>query len=655
MLYNIINPKSFKACIESVKKAYWPYEKLLKDYEDSDDILDYINRKLNKKPSSDEECKIKNDIDEIVKKIIEKVSAEVLYVKIDANGEEKNFIQFPFIKKFHELFLEREFNIPYSEYENFGYSKKDIFRLHKNKDKKAPRPQNYSKNSGNYNHFVNVVGALAHLVHFFSKENDEAINILSEYSFVKENEKDEFKEIFFDGEPNLRTLKLMLAGFFHDIGKTVVDHRHAMEGYIILSSYKSKDLSQFSELYKGQEPDLDRDDLLFIADLTNHHDLFGTLSNGENGYMKLVELIERIERSVRRRKQGKKNDEEIKHEEIDEIMKGGSEFLFDLWLLNVADIIVSREDKNDEKEWQKENPGSLDEEIKDFFKGNEESKNNIKQGRDLLHDLKIAFMLFNTHVNEIFDTYVKEQCFKNAISIKEAANKCSYDHTIGRIRRIVKSSLFTEIDEQRENIEKEIDKKNLLAEDKNDVKEHLEYFCNKLKDTNIYQLDGIIETSIKCSTNFPEFLDLLSWIGQLDYSLGFFKRIAKHALYKTGEQIISAYLKYKKIDPALIGDVEHTGWINDKYEKFIESSGKICEDLNEINSKYFLDNYVSLIVKILNYLLCRKELHKEKINIEFEDATRRLTNDKINEILFFEGLARASKSTMSVLKTVFIY
>ncbi len=462
-------------------------------------------------------------------------------------------------------------------------------------------------------------------------------------------------DICFNEIPSRRTLKLMLAGFFHDIGKSVVDHRHAMEGSIILSSYKSKDLYQFSKLSEklapkskkpknGEDPFLDRDDLLFIADLIDCHDLFGTLSTGENGYMRFVNLIERIERYVRRRKR-KQDSEHISEEDIKEIKKGGKEFLFDVWLLNVADIMVSRKDKYTTQVWQKYPPGSdqSKENIENFFNSSDNVA-NIQQGRDLLHDLKIAFIIFNTHIEEIFDTYTKSkkrEYFKSSISIKKAANKCSYDHIIGRIRRIVKASLFTEIEGQKKRIEDEIEetKENLKAS-----KEHLEDFFDKLKSTKIYQLDGIIETSIKCSTNYSEFLNSLSWIGQLDYSLGFFKKIAEHSLYKVGKQIF---------------DIEHkesTGWINDNYENIsVYLKEGDCKDLNEINSKYFLDNYVSLIVKILSYLLCKKEPIDEMINIEFEDAAKRLTEDKIDEISVFEGPARASKSTMSILNRVFLY
>ena len=67
---------------------------------------------------------------------------------------------------------------------------------------------------------------------------------------------------------------------------------------------------------------------------------------------------------------------------------------------------------------------------------------------------------------------------------------------------------------------------------------------------------------------------------------------------------------------------------------------------------FILNQY---IIKFIFFYLCRNELHEEMINIDFEDVAKRLTEDKIKEVFFFEYLAKASKSIMDLLDTVFIY
>jgi len=40
--------------------------------------------------------------------------------------------------------------------------------------------------------------------------------------------------LVYKNSPDNRTFKLMLAAFYHDLGKTIIDARHPMEGLLFL-------------------------------------------------------------------------------------------------------------------------------------------------------------------------------------------------------------------------------------------------------------------------------------------------------------------------------------------------------------------------------------------------------------------------------------
>ncbi len=112
-------------------------------------------------------------------------------------------------------------------------------------------------NMGNLNHFLNVVSMMAHLINYFEIEQGK------------------------------RSLTLMLAAYYHDIGKTVINHRHAMEGGFIFKNIKASGLIKLERLYASHGVTFTHEDLLYISALIERHDLFGTLSNGENSYYPL--------------------------------------------------------------------------------------------------------------------------------------------------------------------------------------------------------------------------------------------------------------------------------------------------------------------------------------------------------------------------------
>ena len=208
---------------------------------------------------------------------------------------------------------------------------------------------NYSKNVGDYNHFLNVVAATARLIAFFTpsvpvnKSVNNVEKLLNQPGYAKENnqpicDKTALAQVLpFDSTPDQRTFKLLLAAFYHDIGKTVVYHRHSMEGASILASHTSTALLQLGDIVKSYNPawSFDRDDLLHVATLVYYHDQFGTLSTGEAGYLRLVDIVDRFKRA----------STAVGRDNRQVQSKLSKQYLFDLWLLNVADIMVSVKDK----------------------------------------------------------------------------------------------------------------------------------------------------------------------------------------------------------------------------------------------------------------------------------------------------------------------
>ncbi|OQW90871.1 MAG: hypothetical protein BWK78_06010 [Thiotrichaceae bacterium IS1] len=684
MLNNITNPEHFQECIKHVKLAYWPYDnpayqKALKErFQPLEGQGACILNDAQRKKDS-----VVNDIQQCIDKEMSAFFADtckkkLLYKVVGTQGE----LSIPFLSKFHTLFAKRKWQEPYCQP---SVNVDDLLRLApvpiikecKNKNRAIIKASNYSENYGNYCHFVNVVAALSHLIYFFSDREWDSL----EDAIWLDNQT--WNIIKYPTKVCVRKFKLMLAGFYHDIGKTVVDHRHAMEGYIILSSYQSEVLRDILLLAKKYRDDsgpynLDREALLFIADMVYYHDLYGTLSTGENGYVRLISLIERIERHCHKEgkeisKEGKEIPKEGKEipKEGKKISKGkeiskkeerkisleetGKQHIFDLWLLNVADILVSVKSKWElQREWVESGLGEREKDIRNFFKKPDDQKqvgNFIDQGHDLLHDLKLTF--------ELFGIYVNDQFTNSQSPFKPAVLKCSYYHNVARIRKLVKNSLFPKVAKLADGVDEELKEveskfvdlqKGLLhnGENRGDL-ERIKRSCEVLRSfyKNIVEiersaLDKTIETSIRSGTDYAEFFKRFSWIGQLDYSLGFFRKLSEHAIDKVATQMNNVLLRKPS---------DHTGWISDNPGVF----GDQLEEWGEINSRYFVDNYVEIVVQIINYLLFRDPFNEHVLNFEFEDAGKRLTEDKIKRILFFEGPARSTKSTMLILETVFIY
>jgi hypothetical protein len=219
------------------------------------------------------------------------------------------------------------------------------------------------------------VAIMARLISYFSnKKNIENIPTLFPFLKEKEEECKQLLDMSADKSTNgsLRTFRLMLAAFYHDIGKTIVNHRHGMEGANILADNSSVALYQIEEIVKKYHPRITftREDLMFISELLLFHDHFGTLSTGETGYIHLGDMASRIEWF--------KSD-------ID-----GKRCLVDLWLLNMADIMVSLKDKwkLQDKTWNNKNKST------NFINTFLECKETVK-AKILFQDLIIALKIFD--------------------------------------------------------------------------------------------------------------------------------------------------------------------------------------------------------------------------------------------------------------------
>jgi len=580
MLYHIvdiIDDNEFKKYISYVMELYWPDKKYKEE-----NIIDMLPAW--KKPPSEKEM-IK-ETDEALKSITKKVCDEPLYPLIKDDKVKKKRI--PFIDRFHKFFLIRQWNQPERDPQEKGKAF-NLFRL-------FPEGQegNYSKNYGNYNHFINVVAALARLIMYF-KHPQNVKEVLDRNSISQEhNEKPDlsYSVIAYEQKPCMRTFKLMLAAFYHDIGKTIVDPRHGMEGAIILADHTTSSRYQLSEIARdyNNDYDLDRDDLLFISDLLFYHDQYGTLGTGEDGYLRLINIVDRIKRYS------------LKHSDTEKNQKEWSQrYLFDVWLLNIADIIVSLKDKYElqKKWWEKE---SAEEKIKEFF---------TLQASNLEHDLKISFRLLKTH-------NLKKHT-DDTSKLEEEALEYSKRHAIERIRRLIIASLTIPLDKY----ETDSQKMTKLVD-----------CIRKLSEEN---WNGCIVCSIRSISDFKEFCDRFSWIGKMDYALSFFQTIADTALCKVAQEINENWPR--------------TGWIRDKDDASQIDFDYLCKT----NAQFFADNYTATIIQILSYLIYREQSMDRVRNIEFSDARNRLTPEKIVKIISLEGPFRSRRSIQLILQTIYMY
>jgi hypothetical protein len=603
MLYNIATSNDdevFAKCLMEIRKSLYD--------EEGYKISEIENRKLptwgtHEIPPEEAQIKSINNALKELRKIV-----CVKKYKIINKGQK---LPFPFIEKYHAFFHQRRWNRPIRDpavEENAA----ELFRLHE-LENNSRRFQNYSKNSGNYNHFLNVIAAISRLINYLqTKEN--VLQLIGPASKDMEGYAENVK--FDHKDKGLRIFILMLAAFFHDIGKTVVNHRHGMEGSIIISEQTSQSwyqINRIAEAHEIKEP-FERNDLMFISDLINIHDQFGTLSTGEAGYLQLIDIIEKLKRYS------------LKYPDKKEQRIWSERYLFDLWLLNLADIMVSIKDKwKWQEEWEKADTSVK--EIQSFI--------TIYNNKRLLlvHDLHFAVRLL-----EEINKHRHTDIFSNLSIITQ---DYSDRHTVERIRRLIYSCIELSIIKD--------------ASQLNNLENILPYLTRE-QSLSEFEITGAIVRSIDATRNLRDFCNRFSWIGQMDYSLGFFESICSRALRRVNEELDTTYEgKSEWSSENKQKYCFRTKWIRDKFSSDFGGDKDDKDYLNILQSKLFVENFVTTVINILDHLLFRQDDINRIKNIEFNETRERLTPEKIDAIISLDGPFHAKRSVQMILKTVFIY
>ena len=440
-----------------------------------------------------------------------------------------------------------------------------------------------------------MVAALARLVHYFQDAGH--------LHKIFEDRAPEYGGLVYDRQPTLRTFKLMLAAFYHDIGKCVVDPRHAVEGAIILAHHTTQGRFAIDRNVKHYHPDyeFERDDFLFVADLVLYHDHYGTVGTGEDSYLPLVDVIDRIKRYS------------LKHD-VDKTNQFGwsLRYLFDLWLLNVADIMVSLNWKpanqgrknwkfTPQVEWLE--PKSAKDSIAAFF--------DSPKGNDLVHDFKITAELLKRHCQKKHSDDLEP--------LEAAAHDYSKRHVIERLRRLVTASLIAPLADR------------AGGDDAREIVRIARYIQSLSEE----QWNAAIARSIQAIASYSEFTQRFAWIGKMDYALGFFQNIGAAAL--------------QRIEQELRGTKTPSGWIPPAEPNIG------AEFMAQAQAQFFADNFAATVVQILGYLIFREPASDRVRNIEFSDAKTRLTDEKMPQLLSLEGPARTRRSIQFILQTIYLY
>ncbi|MBF0294974.1 MAG: HAMP domain-containing histidine kinase [Magnetococcales bacterium] len=556
------------------------------------------------------EERFKNKISELgtvdFNEIIKKVSEEKLY---NFGGVENVM---PFVEHYYKHFSIRKDN--YS-----GAIDDKDFLIAESK----------CKNYGNFLHFNNVVMIVARLIQFFQR-NAAGIRLGPDIN----ND-----VLIYQRSPahNKRIFSLMLSAFYHDIGKTIVDPRHGMEGAILLASHTTSSVFHFKSIFESHRLEAQKRDVLLIADFLAFHDLFGTLSTGEHCFMGMIDPIHRISRFTTNFVSFAPYRDDFKRFRK-EHLEWNERLIFDLWLLNLADILASAQPEDGPDNWKYsdqtkiwENYNLSEERIRAFL--------SKPQGDLLKHDLRTALNLVKTNCEYYHAEFTKE--------LEERARNETLHHGVERIRRLIVASLTFSDKETKDlssRISKMIEKKCGQDADHKCSKEKIERcLADLLKGVKGIEgehgqmVDSIIG-SIEHVSGLQEFLEKFSWVGQMDYALNFFKEIAKHAL-------MAVTMEHCKIPGA-----KQTGWYRPQKDDNIDSDYLIAA-----NGGFFVQNYSSIVTTIIWMILLKGGSNQKYQNIEFKEASSRLTTEKKDRIIGLEGPYRANEAIRFVLGTVFIY
>lgn len=624
MLFNITSVKisdvDFERHIEKIKLAYFDtnlYREILLSH---DNDLKAKLRKWHINGSDHKDYQILKQLELILRDRRKKY-----YTLIDGDNGDTS-LELPFIHRFHIFFLKRRWNCPDIKDEALYWLTADPAGENCNHDNDF----NGSKNCGNFMHFVNVVMATARLIALFSSKTNlqhcllrreiqpknpfvpgESIDGISSSSIPPQLD-ELIDRLYFRQDYTFQKFILMIAAFYHDLGKTVVDHRHGMEGAILLSEHVNSSWKQFQAIThcygdRMNNEIIRKEEILFIADMLDFHDLFGTLSTGETSYLKAADLVAKVKKYS------------AKHEhsngEASERIAWIERYVFYNWLLNLADILVSK-DAGQKYKFQSQWMVRADAEdyIVTFFE-------NDRQAGDLVHDLLLTLKIArnnsrNLHEEELSSLYTE-------------AYDLSKRHSVEHIRRLIRTSITSKTGYPRNANQRYL--------------KFRESILNQLESRHI--LNSIIVRSIQSVTDFNNFCKAFSWVGQMDYALGFFSKIAEAALEKTEDEIKNPDSRQKT---KLISDKTPNRQFGDELQETIDF-------YLEMQASLLLDNFTMIVIEILNYLISRERPFDRARNLEFNEASTRLTVEKIDAILAIDGAYNYKRSIRQILQTVFLY
>jgi len=608
------NATQFDSLLKNIKEAFWPSIWLEKNKDRLADELPSSQTPL----TSDEAIRT---IEEHIKKIVTSIdSNENTFYTAYHKDDSISHHEFPFTEHFFGYFVQRKYSIPYRDpASNINH----LFRLdreeeyEKNLHADEYQKYNYSKNYGDYNHFINVIIATARIIEYFSNPENLAKILKRQTSnyytstlaynklakITSNNNTKGYKD------NKKRIILLMLSAFYHDLGKTIVYPRHAMEGSILIANHTKRPVYLLDQITsKTYGFNFNDEDLIYVSNLVYYHDQYGTLGTGEAGYLRLVDLLYRLKRfAYRDSPRGDTN----KRKELER--KIALQCIFDLWVLNLADTMVSING----------NKFDLQENLFNEKESQKSIKNLLEKKGPRIHDLLVTFSL----VDPLFTKHHSDDLSR----VKSEALTYSRRHTIERIYRLIRAIIV----DHATHYTNHKDLKNLSS-----VKKILSNIC-KIAESDWH---AIIGRSIIFVSDFSEFVNRFAWVGQLDYSFSFFEKIARRALVHVGNELDNN--KNEKTKPLM----SYSGWTyqsdhGDYSGRFIDTA----------NAKTFAENFTTILVQILHHLLFREKEFDRLINFEFRDAADRLTNEKIDRIISIEGPYRAKHAVQLALEGIFFF
>ena len=417
-----------------------------------------------------------------------------------------------------------------------------------------------SKNLGHFNHMCNVVGTMAHVINY------------------AKNKPKLYGE--FDQQ---RKILLMLLAFYHDLGKTIIPRRHAIEGKVLLKEPKASVQYRFNEIFKSHRIEMPRKTLPYLALLVGAHDMFGTISTGENGVLSIANLIIDLKKLL--------------NDDTDRVTNAIS----DLWLLSLCDIIVSVSNINGRIvnkwgsiSWREMKNKEMQEQL-DIFMG------SIK-GRFLLEDFACAKRI---------------AIDPDPLSF---AKNLANERAVTRFQRLARQTLGDVLEDPEIQFPEDLGKQ---------IIKQLE--SKELTDSINNILHG--EFGDNYSIMFGSML-------HFDYALGFFQYIARDAVDCLNLEIEDT----KKFQ---------TGWL---YRRKNDKKDFPYDDdfLNRFNAESVVNNYLIFLTSIFGEIY-RLTADIDQWNIEFEDAKNRLSRQKSERILGFEGAYRAGNTRNLLLRQLMLY